>query len=1007
MRNIRRGIYLISLFTLIVIYPPCLFSQETSFNLSVRNGLPTNQTYRTIVDKNGYLWIATAKGVVKYNGYTTKIFNSADGIANEDIWNLFEDKKGRIWLASISNEIGFIRNDKYCKAAIKNPINIYPIDFIDYDQGIMFITSNKSNTEIICVERNDTIVNCIDIHSKKVKYMLQHNLHPSMIVAFFDSYIYCGHIINNKLIYRRLKTQIHLPRNRAIILQGKYYIPEIKQQLSDTILHIVDIENDRRETIHLNKEEELINTIYYRGTIYITTTKSIHKYDNNFNLLCSIQIDTVGLVSEADPITLLDDNSWGRVISTNSGGLFFQFAENYFKESKNSFVANKYIGNYKDSVYFFWNANDKIFSTYDREAVLIKKQRLKIPFVHKAIGLSSDSIIILNKENTFLLTEKKLNYYIPQKTTPYWIDKDSIMFSIPPSQRVPINIMSYVKIQDLIIDNSNLMHMVSMGNNYANQYVSKDSIIMHVIDSSRYEHIVKYPLANCYIVQGKNQLLIDKGNSSFKITADELSLSGIKSIEQVLVDSVGDIFIKSTNKLFAYNPLLNKFISLYNGYNLNSASIHLHKNKLVAVGRFGVIYSTILPRLMFSTPTSLINFKAQKYSYVNESYIVGDNLYIDTDMGLYAVDLSENNAIRQNINFTIPYNLYASSTLFNGIISSRDTIILDQSTPSLDLDFINPYGDGNVKYTYTIDGKSAPNWISASRIDLPTLQPGKYHEMKLVVNDDSWVSREYSISILLNAYWWQTSVGKRWLLLLSVLILGGLTFVVVLTTRHILNRKHSKENKYLELELKSIYAQLNPHFIFNTLSNIVYYIKKDRKQEAYKYLNTFSKLLRSYIKSSRNKWLPLSEEIENIENYIILQQSRFENKFDYSLNIDEGLDTENILLPSLLLQPLVENAIHHGLQPKEEKGTLWLSFKKTNNEDTIIIVIEDDGIGRIKAKQFAKNSLDKRESFGSNLIEDLITIYKRYELFSIDIDYYDKTEPLTGTIVTLTIKYHS
>lgn len=999
----RTGIFLIIFIILNAKVNYCV-SQPILYNLSTRSGLPSNHVYRTIVDKHGYLWLATSKGVVKYNGYDTKVFNAKNGLPNEDVWNLFEDKKGRIWLASISNEIGFIRNDKYCKATIKNPINIYPMDFIDYDQGIMFITSNKINTEIICVERNDTIVNCIDIHSKKVKYMLQHNLHPNMIVAFFDPYIYCGQIINNKFIYRRLKTQIHPPRNRPIILQGKYFIPEIKQQLSDTLLHIVDIENDRGETIYLNKEEELINAIYYRGANYITTTKSIYKYDNNFNLLSSTPIDTVGLVSEADPITLIDDYRWERVISTNNGGVFFQFADNYFKENNNGFVASKYVGRYKDSVYFFWNANERIFSSYDRNAILIKKQHLKIPFVHKAIGLSRDSVIILNKENTFLLTGKNLNYYIPQKTTPYWIGKDSIMFSIPLSQRAPINIMSYVKIQDLIIDNSNLMHMVSMGNNYANQYVSKDSVVMHVIDSSRYEKITSYPLTRSYIVQGKKQIFIDNGNNSFKISSDQLALLGINNVEQILVDSFGNIFIKASDNLFAYNPFTAKFTTIYKDYNLVDASIQLYKNHIVAVGRFGIVCSKVLPTLKLSKTASLINFKAQKYFNVSETYIVGDNLYMNTDMGSYKIDLPNiTTGFKQN-NFP-KYILYASSSLFNDVISQNDTILISQKDPTINFDFINPYGDGKVKYTYTIDGEANSNWISADRVTLPILEPGKYHTINLKVNDDSWRSHSYIISIYPEAYWWQSANGKKYILLLSLFLLGALTFVVVLTTKHILNRRHAKANKYLELELKSIYAQLNPHFIFNTLSNIIYYIKKDKKTEAYKYLNSFSKLLRSYIKSSRNKWLPLSEELSNIENYIQLQQARFEDKFEYTINVDPLLNTDSILLPSLLLQPLVENAIHHGLQQKPGKGCLSLSFNSTNNENTIIIKIEDDGIGRTKAKEFAKNSLHKKESFGSNLIEDLITIYKRYELFSIDIDYYDKQFPHTGTIVTLTIKY--
>src|SRR3984885_8402022 len=109
-----------------------------SFNFNINSGLPANHVYGLITDKHGYLWIATEKGIVKYNGYEFKTFNLSNGLPNDDIWELTEDKKGRIWLGNISDEYGYIYNDIYHKAIVKGShITIYPVGVRAFGNGII------------------------------------------------------------------------------------------------------------------------------------------------------------------------------------------------------------------------------------------------------------------------------------------------------------------------------------------------------------------------------------------------------------------------------------------------------------------------------------------------------------------------------------------------------------------------------------------------------------------------------------------------------------------------------------------------------------------------------------------------------------------------------------------------------------------------------------------------------------------------------------------------------
>lgn len=191
-----------------------------------------------------------------------------------------------------------------------------------------------------------------------------------------------------------------------------------------------------------------------------------------------------------------------------------------------------------------------------------------------------------------------------------------------------------------------------------------------------------------------------------------------------------------------------------------------------------------------------------------------------------------------------------------------------------------------------------------------------------------------------------------------------------------------------ESELRTLRSQINPHFIFNSLNSIKAYILKDRQLEASEYLTDFSTLMRAILQQSKEKFITLSEELETTLLYVKLENLRFENGFTFKFSIDEGIDTDEILIPPMLFQPYLENAIKHGLMNKNDDRILNLSIKQTNKEE-LLITIDDNGIGREQASLQRKNTL-KHQSMGMSINDERIQLLGVTNDLHISIKIIDK-----------------
>jgi len=205
------------------------------------------------------------------------------------------------------------------------------------------------------------------------------------------------------------------------------------------------------------------------------------------------------------------------------------------------------------------------------------------------------------------------------------------------------------------------------------------------------------------------------------------------------------------------------------------------------------------------------------------------------------------------------------------------------------------------------------------------------------------------------------------------------------------------------LEMKALRAQMNPHFLFNCMNSINTMIIRDDNANASKYLTKFSKLVRLMLENSENPKVTLKDELDMLRSYIQLESIRFKNKMDYKINVAESIDKESTFLPSMVLQPFVENAIWHGLLHKESKGLLTIDI--TEEDDYLHCSITDNGVGREKSLKLQKQSGFKKKSMGIKITTDrlkLLTRQKINEVIKI-IDLKDHENNVMGTQVDILI----
>lgn len=237
---------------------------------------------------------------------------------------------------------------------------------------------------------------------------------------------------------------------------------------------------------------------------------------------------------------------------------------------------------------------------------------------------------------------------------------------------------------------------------------------------------------------------------------------------------------------------------------------------------------------------------------------------------------------------------------------------------------------------------------------------------------------------------------------LAGVLLLGLAFVVLFIRQNRLIEEQEKTN----LQQKLFRIQMNPHFIFNSLSSIKHLVVNEESEKASIYLAKFSTLVRNVINSSVNNVITIEEEVKTIESYLALQKIRYSDKFEFLIDVDPRIDEESITIPPMLAQPFIENAIEHGMKNKKDKGQIDIRFKLAG--DFIIFEVEDNGIGREKANEMKSKSIPGHQSMATAITLDRLKelnkkLKKKITLQIIDMK--EKSGEASSTKVVIEIPF--
>lgn len=995
-----------------------LRSQEVPlFQINSENGLSVNHVYFTKVDTLGYMWIGTTDGLYRYNGYQLKKYDYGDGLVNTDVWSLTEDKKGRIWPHTISPELGFIENYKYKRVPVKSyrihDNSIYHHKIIDIGDSVIIMNHAQSLPGYgdYGIFYNDTF------SRYRVKEEFR-NATPSFIgdsvLTFLTEKVAIVKSVNDWIKSTKSNEYNHV-KNSPPNLFADLVFTSIKGDFVDKYAYFFRPKEDYiqfynirnniitrisfQDTAH--EPEGIVFAHEYKDHFYAFSKSIVNVYDRDLRKVKSYSFKNMlegRDVNTAHNTFFMSDARWGKCLSNSDEGVLMSFnSEASFKKLDLDLDGYSFVNTEDDSVGYWWNEKDEVLLQVVNNNIAGSEMLHGVSGIKKVRRINDNTLLYLNVKNTIIKIGNKR--YAPEELIDrYYFNKDiyDTLYTRPHKYS---SLLKYA-VDVLSIRPNDFYFLISGYKGVERVSINfKDRRAYFIdIEGFRYESGKYLKALNSVLLHSKNRILIinDSTQKKIPIPYDYLNKYGLRGIEDVEVDKYGNVFIKDYSQLFVYNIYTHKLKTLFANYNLEKAGINLYHDKLTIAGAFGVLTCNSSGIMQLTDVMVYPNVKNLYYSTISDMQVTKGVVVLKTDKGIYGVNAGHgNDAITSNYKFIVTNGDTIRS------ITNGDTLAVDQKLSNLSFDVIKPTGSGTLKFKYSVN--NMPVQSTATQVLLNGLKPNTYNTVAISVADNSWV-RDLYITVYVQPYPWQTDTARRIIFVLLLIALVAIVYAIIVITRYVVNKNNERRNQHRNLELKSIYSQINPHFIFNSLSTSLFFIKKNKNKEAFDHISQFSELLRSYMKSARNKYISIEEEIENINNYLQLQLSRFDNKFDYDIVVEDDINKRIVKIPSLILQPIIENALNHGIFHMTDKGVLCISFKIDKSTKDLLLIVEDNGVGRKRAKQLRSGTLKKADSYGTVLIDELVEVFNKYEKIRISIEYIDKEVPESGTIVVIRIK---
>ncbi|HLO61189.1 MAG TPA: two-component regulator propeller domain-containing protein [Bacteroidales bacterium] len=998
----------------ILLYPlNFLFGQENYFEkiYTIENGLCHNSIMSIAQDSSGFLWLGTWDGLSRFDGYEFRNYyhnpNDSTSIPFFSVQNVVVDKHNNVWIFAI-NAVGiYIRSEDHFNTISKDE------DSVLMKIGLNTIKVNPSGelwiggTKGIAEYNNSTgkffRIKIIDsAHFLKGDWVIEtidFDNYNNIWIGLPDKYVKGTYdFVNKKVIVSDAVPLIS--RTNLIMPNGLHYLSQIALDLKG---HPWLLSN--YGCMPLKSETQLFN-LNYPDQPCINEFKSTnwYKYRNSIIVYSPTGTKyTVDIDAASFPRSLLldkDGTIWYCTYNKDGVGMGLHayyvtpdYFRHHFTEYKGESSMVYSVVRDKNKNLLIGSQNNNFVACLKTDGTISKLNLLSDSDALRSVHPRSMAI---DSGGVWLgYMHSRLDYLDKSYRTKYiYLGKEPRFDSVPYGFRVlyldrnnrlligtiglflytPDESRPFRKIWSHDGDNIYCIHSDSAGNIWA----GSNSKIIRLND--RYEVETIYPIGKTlYSIEdlsfGKDGTLWlallgggienfdpKSGKVKYFTTADGLSHNTTYSI---LRDKNDIFWITTDNGISRFNPETGKF-RIY-GYT-DGLKIHEFNSDAAFMAKDGEMY--------FGGMGGVVSFYPDSLELEPES----------SSQRLIITDFTSSGISRY----------------FDKPVYECNEVKLKKGDNNFGVSFatIDFRNAEKISYRYRLSGES-DNWVETGylqrRVNFAGLKPGKYlFEVESTSNSGEWV-HHVSLLVTIPPFFYQTSA---FLILLILLFLAIAGYLIYLYNRRIRMQELNKQH-YLKLE--SIRGQMNPHFIFNSLNSINYFIAKSDRISANRYIANFSKLIRAFLNNMAQDYIPLAEEIATISDYLALEYLRFGDKFTYEIDTSKVEFIDHWEVFPGMAQPFIENAIWHGVRSLRHKGFLSIRFIYTP-ENGLYCLISDDGIGR-KQSEALKNNVNVRKSRGISLIRERLQIINNLQgtSYNVVIDDLNPAEENCGTLVRIDI----
>lgn len=957
-------------------------------NFHKENGLPTNEVYCIEEDSKGYIWFGTEIGAVRYDGKNFVHFGKADGLTDSDIFTIFEDSKERIWFLTYNGRMCYYRDGKFYNpdndpklAKIKN-IG-FASGIMEEEDGTIWISSQSGPVFKITPEEE---VEEMSLGPNMYKGIWQRIFHfreigPDSILGASSGGLFL--IDKRTNVCDLLSTFIDASIIRGFNGSKGCLIADINSNL---FISKPDSSDPNRVAFHplpnlpvksyVNFIREIPESGWFIGTeggLWISETKDLFSPSWKQVLpgqdITYVKKDRKGnfwITSKSNGVYFASPRAWSaRQISIDNG----------LEITNVSAVGVDKKGN-------IWAGGEG-----GRYATLTSEKIVHKSALPKVDSKSGDKIIgfhfLDNGESWLHLPNHLLKKHGEKWETILSINIKGVAFG----------------------KSTTYMALSTGGFALSNANIQKDYLntLEYPIDSSVFKaDVLSVELGGedkVYFGAHEGLFCLEKGTVSPILKGEKVLKEGIKQLKFSPTGGLWMLFKGIGVGIYEEENLA--ILRTENGL----SSSWVTRMAMDSDGNMWVGTSDGLNQI---SKDQLGNYQILNYhksdglpsEYINDIVIKGDSIILATDNGIGIVS-------RKQLSLPLPA---PDITLEEIKIGSdkrdwQETYELGpkENDVSVKVKGFEFEGPGKVEYLYQWGDETQPWTVSESNeLNFPDLAPGTYHLTIHAIGVEGRKSdKAIKFTFQIAPPLWQSP----WFFVVALVVsLVIITAILIFVIRKVQQREGMKV-RLVRAEQKALTAQMNPHFIFNTLNVIKGLYATGRRDPAEKALSKFSGLMRHIMEHSGKEMIPLSDEINLTRTYLELGQLRYPDQVQFSIQIPSDLKLDNFGIPPLLLQPIVENAILHGIVPKNGAGHLEL---KIQPGDQFIITITDDGIGRAAAAKIQR--AQDHTSSALHILRQRIQFFNEGRIdtenrSSINIDdLEDQSGRATGTRVTIFLK---